>query len=130
MLQFRPEPEISFFNINELAGLRRWLEGPFMAVFFGYSPNTAPDDDAWTKMTPLATYIPGFYLASTTVLGPIRLRQLRVGSDSCEVCLSLHNAWCFLKQSTASNRLSPIRRIGACDVMWPLLIVLPGFAGR
>lgn len=85
-MQFRPEPEISFNNINELAGLQRWLEGQFMAVFFGYNPNTPPDADVWTDMKPLPTYIPGFYLASTTVLGPIRLRQLRVGSDSCTVC--------------------------------------------
>lgn len=84
-MQNRPEPEISFFNINELAGLQRWLEGPFMAVFFGYNPNS-PDQDVFTNMTPLPTYIPGFYLASTTVLGPIRLRQLRVRSDSCKVC--------------------------------------------
>lgn len=72
-----------------------------MAVFFGYNPNTPPDADVWTEMKPLPTYIPGFYLASTTVLGPIRLRQLRVGSDSCKVwpCLP----WCPTQRPLVSR---------------------------
>lgn len=86
VVQFRPEPEIAFDNINELAGLRRWIEGPFMAVFYGYNPNTPPDDPVFSDFKPMSNYIAGFYLASTTVLGPIRLRQLRVKADSCPVC--------------------------------------------
>lgn len=56
-----------------------------MAVFYGYNPNTPPDDPAFRDYQPLSNYIAGFYLASTTVLGPIRLRQLRVKANSCEV---------------------------------------------
>lgn len=55
-----------------------------MAVFYGYNPNTPPDDPAFSEFKPLSNYIAGFYLASATVLGPIRLRQLRVESNSCQ----------------------------------------------
>ena len=56
-----------------------------MAVFYGYNPNTPPDDPVFSEFRPMSNYIAGFYLASTTVLGPIRLRQLRVRADSCAV---------------------------------------------
>lgn len=48
-------------------------------VTYGFNPND-PED------TPqqVSTYIDGFYLSSTTILGPIRLRQLRVRNDVCE----------------------------------------------
>jgi Polycystin cation channel len=58
-----------------------------MAVFYGYNPNSEEDGEAFQNYQPLSNYIAGFYLASTTVLGPIRLRQLRVKSNSCEVRL-------------------------------------------
>ena len=79
-MQFRPEPDIRFNNIHEIGGLKAWLERVFMAVFYGYQPNSMADEPTFK---PMATYIPRLYLASTTILGPIRLRQLRVEANSC-----------------------------------------------
>lgn len=79
-MQFRPEPDIRFFKINEIGGLKAWIERPMMAVFYGYQPNSMSDESSFK---PMASYIPGFYLSSTTILGPIRLRQLRVKANSC-----------------------------------------------
>lgn len=82
-MQFRPEPEVSFHNIQEKAGLRHWLRNQFLAVMYGFDPNGGELD----MVTQQA--LPGFYLASTSILGPIRLRQARVQANSCEVRLIL-----------------------------------------
>jgi hypothetical protein len=82
-VQIGPEPEIQFGEIYELAGLRRWLEAQFFNVMYGYDPKDPGEDD---EFQPLPTHIRGFYLSSTTILGPIRLRQLRVRANSCKVC--------------------------------------------
>jgi hypothetical protein len=107
-LQLRPEPDIKFYSIIELSGLRAWIEGPMMAVVFGYQPNSMSDEPGFL---PMAGYIPGFYLASTTVLGPIRMRQLRVESDSCmDSVRSAHDALCgdmhALKTSTSNDPIA------------------------
>ena len=80
VLQFRPEPEISYFDIQEASGLRNWLRNQFMSVVYGYDPNA---DDPLDEQVP--QYLESFYLSSTSILGPIRLRQLRVRANSCKV---------------------------------------------
>jgi hypothetical protein len=85
VVQFRPEPEISFFDIQELSGLRQWLRSQFVAVVYGFDPNDPDFTDAKKKPERAPTALPGFYLAATSILGPIRLRQLRVRANTCKV---------------------------------------------
>jgi Polycystin cation channel len=102
--QFRPQPEIAFFDIQEASGLRQWLRTQFIAVMYGFNPNS---ENGLKEQAP--TQLDAFYLSATSILGPIRLRQLRVRADSCEVRLSRRFPYaashcCCMLHSDVSSR--------------------------